>query len=225
MLEYSKIPGAFTTVDPAPTSRCAPKAIIRADDRKAWNDERTELLKKLWGEGLSCSHIANRLGGVSRNAVIGKVHRLGLSGRATVVRMASRRKAKAAVKRRAKPVQHKPAGNPAFRALLEAEPFVPAFEELDIPLKERKTVATLTECSCRWPIGDPQAADFHFCGKDKVKGLPYCEFHARRAFQPAQPRHRPTTQADERNTRAALGRAIIDNFRAFADKPEEFIAS
>ncbi len=67
---------------------------------------------------------------------------------------------------------------------------MPSVEELVIPLKERKTIQTLTECSCRWPIGDPQLADFHFCGKDKVPGLPYCEFHARRAFQPPQPRRR-----------------------------------
>ena len=53
----------------------------------AWNDERVELLKKLWAEGLSASQIAGRLGGVTRNAVIGKVHRLGLSGRATTSRM------------------------------------------------------------------------------------------------------------------------------------------
>ena len=59
-----------------------------------------------------------------------------------------------------------------------------------IPLNERKTIQTLTECHCRWPIGDPQMADFHFCGKTKVAGLPYCEFHARRAFQPPQARRR-----------------------------------
>ena len=67
---------------------------------------------------------------------------------------------------------------------------MPAVEEIVIPLAERKTIQTLVECSCRWPIGDPQMADFHFCGKNKVPGLPYCEFHARRAFQPPQARRR-----------------------------------
>jgi len=62
----------------------------------AWNDERVELLKKLWADGLSASQIAGRLGGVTRNAVIGKVHRLGLSGRATTSRMKSHRPARAA---------------------------------------------------------------------------------------------------------------------------------
>jgi GcrA cell cycle regulator len=158
----------------------------------AWNDERVELLKKLWAEGLSASQIAARIGGVTRNAVIGKVHRLGLSGRATSIRIKSHRprQRQQTAKRLAKP-RYPQAGNPLVRALYtpEAEPFVP-MEELVIPLKERRTIQTLTECSCRWPIGDPQTPDFHFCNRDKMAGLPYCEFHARRAYQPPQPRRR-----------------------------------
>lgn len=168
----------------------------------SWTDERVELLKKLWSEGLSASQIAGRLGAVTRNAVIGKVHRLGLSGRATTSRMKTVRprsrlanpKRNNAVTPAAKP-RFAQVGNPAVRALypLDAEP-LPAVEELDIPLAERKTIQTLTECSCRWPIGDPQTSEFHFCGKNKVTGLPYCEFHARRAFQPAMPRRRDREQ-------------------------------
>ncbi|MFA5899231.1 MAG: GcrA family cell cycle regulator [Hyphomicrobium sp.] len=157
----------------------------------AWTDERVDLLKKLWGEGLSASQIAGRLGSVTRNAVIGKVHRLGLSGRATTSRMKSHRpRPRMASKRMAK-TRFAATGNPALRALYqEAETYVPPVEEMVIPLAERKTIQTLVECSCRWPIGDPQMADFHFCGKNKVPGLPYCEFHARRAFQPPQARRR-----------------------------------
>ena len=158
----------------------------------AWTDERVELLKKLWAEGLSASQIAGRLGSVTRNAVIGKVHRLGLSGRATTSRMKSHRpRPRMAAKRMAKGGRFAPLGNPAFRALYaEADAYQPPVEELVIPANERKYIQTLTECSCRWPIGDPQASDFHFCGKNKVPGLPYCEFHARRAFQPPQTRRR-----------------------------------
>ena len=165
----------------------------------AWNDERVELLKKLWAEGLSASQIAGRLGGVTRNAVIGKVHRLGLSGRATTSRMKSLRPRPRAnvapntmlAKRNGKS-RFGASGNSAVRALYqpESEPYVSLVEELVIPMAERKSIQTLAECHCRWPIGDPQLADFHFCGKDKVMGLPYCEFHARRAFQPPQPRRR-----------------------------------
>jgi GcrA cell cycle regulator len=159
----------------------------------AWTNERVELLKKLWGEGLSASQIAGRLGSVTRNAVIGKVHRLGLSGRATTSRMKSHRpRARIANAKRAVKSRFATIGNPALRALYQpdAEPYVPPAEELEIPMAERKTIQTLVECSCRWPIGDPQMADFHFCGKTKVPGLPYCEFHARRAFQPPQARRR-----------------------------------
>lgn len=159
----------------------------------AWTDERVELLKKLWGEGLSASQIAGRLGGVTRNAVIGKVHRLGLSGRATTSRMKSHRpRARIANAKRAAKSKFAQIGNPALRALYhpDSEPYVPPVEDLIIPLAERKTIQTLVECSCRWPIGDPQMADFHFCGKTKVPGLPYCEVHARRAFQPPQARRR-----------------------------------
>lgn len=160
----------------------------------SWTDERVELLKKLWGEGLSASQIAGRLGSVTRNAVIGKVHRLGLSGRATTSRMKTvrPRSRMANAKRAATKPRFPQVGNPAVRALYpaDAEPVLPAVEELVIPVAERKTIQTLTECSCRWPIGDPQMSDFHFCGKSKVAGLPYCEFHARRAFQPAVPRRR-----------------------------------
>lgn len=161
-----------------------------------WNEERVEQLKKLWLEGLSASQIASRLGGVTRNAVIGKVHRLGLSGRATTSRMKSHRHrprvtAAAAAKRLARS-RFGSSGNPALRALYQpdAEPFQPSAEELVIPLNERKTIQTLGECHCRWPIGDPQTPEFHFCGKTKVSGLPYCEFHSRRAFQLPQSRRR-----------------------------------
>lgn len=161
----------------------------------SWTDERVDLLKKLWSEGLSASQIAGRLGSVTRNAVIGKVHRLGLSGRATTSRMKTHRpRARLANSNKRAVVKQRFAtlGNPAVRALYtgDAEPYVPMAEELVIPMAERKYIQTLTDVSCRWPIGDPQAAEFHFCGKDKVTGLPYCEFHARRAFQPAMPRRR-----------------------------------
>jgi GcrA cell cycle regulator len=157
----------------------------------SWTDDRVDLLKKLWSEGLSASQIAGRLGGVTRNAVIGKVHRLGLSGRATTSRMKSPRRPRATVRRQPRP-SYRQLGNPALRNLYQgdAEPFVPAAEELEIPIDERKTMQDLMENDCRWPIGDPQHDDFHFCNRHKVPGLPYCDFHAKRAFQPPQARRK-----------------------------------
>ncbi len=170
---------------------------MQADATISWTDDRVESLKRLWQEGLSASQIAGRLGGVTRNAVIGKVHRLGLSGRATTSRQKSHRPRRpaAATQKRLAPVKQRfaQAGNSAFRALYQGDTetaYTPPVEELVIPEKERKYITTLTESCCRWPIGDPQHADFHFCGKGKVTGLPYCEFHARRAFQPPQARRR-----------------------------------
>ncbi|MEO8651891.1 MAG: GcrA family cell cycle regulator [Hyphomicrobiaceae bacterium] len=161
-----------------------------------WNDDRVEQLKKLWADGLSASQIAAQLGEVTRNAVIGKVHRLGLATRASSNRTnSSRLRLRQAQPRRQvqrQRVSH--VGNTAFRQMLEADHshtgHIPVVEEIDIPEAERKTLQQLTECMCRWPIGDPQMADFYFCGRDKVAGLPYCEGHARRAYQPPQPRRR-----------------------------------
>jgi GcrA cell cycle regulator len=169
---------------------------MQADTMISWTDERVETLKKFWQEGLSASQIAGKLGGVTRNAVIGKVHRLGLAGRAPTSRQKIHRPRRAvnapAPKRLVNKSRFGQPGNPALREIYQAnsEPFTSTYEELVIPEKERKFIATLNESDCRWPIGDPQHADFHFCGKSKVTGLPYCEFHARRAFQPPQARRR-----------------------------------
>ena len=154
-----------------------------------WTRDRVDLLKVLWAEGLSASLIAGRLGGVTRNAVIGKVHGLGLSGRATTLRMEVHRPPPQAPK--TKELHMTQWGNPREHPVSQkTEPVSPPIEELVIPLAERKTLEMLSESSCRWPIGDPHTEDFHFCGKLKVKNIPYCEFHARRAFQLTPPRKR-----------------------------------
>jgi len=153
-----------------------------------------ELLTKLWAEGLSASQIAGRLGGVTRNAVIGKVHRLGLSGRATSSRSSAPRP-----RRNHTPRQHRAPsltfgtrGNAALKPSYEAEydPAPAQVVELVIPLEERASILTLKESMCRWPIGDPTEEEFHFCGRTKEGTVPYCEHHARMAYQPAQARHR-----------------------------------
>lgn len=177
----------------------------------AWTDERVETLKKLWQEGLSASQIAGRLGEVTRNAVIGKVHRLGLSGRATTSRIKTMRPRKSVARTRRQRVLR--FAHPGLMARdgmgAEISPdgaYRAPVEELVIPLEERKSILTLTDVSCRWPIGDPQLEDFHFCGRDKMMGLPYCEFHARRAYQPAAPRRRDSNQTREMAQLAAMAR-------------------
>jgi GcrA cell cycle regulator len=160
----------------------------------AWTDERVELLKKFWAEGLSASQIAARLGGVTRNAVIGKVHRLGLSGRATSSRSSNPRPRRTHVPRasRTPSLLFGTRGNVALKPQfdLELETAPQPLEELVIPLAERASIATLKETMCRWPIGDPGDPEFHFCGRKKYGTLPYCEHHARMAYQPVQMRRR-----------------------------------
>jgi len=161
-----------------------------------WTDDRVELLKKLWADGLSASQIAGELGGITRNAVIGKVHRLGLSGRAKAPSSSvpRQRKARAATFRPARPVSR---GNTALArhalAFLDAEPELePEPELLDniIPLGQRCSILQLTEATCHWPIGDPSSPEFFFCGGKAVNSLPYCTHHCRMAYQPVQDRRR-----------------------------------
>jgi GcrA cell cycle regulator len=160
----------------------------------AWNEERVELLKKLWAEGLSASQIASRLGGVTRNAVIGKVHRLGLSGRATSSRSSAPRprRVQAPRQHRAPSLMFGTRGNVALKPQYDTDldlDLAP-LEELVIPLHERANIMTLKESMCRWPIGDPASEDFYFCGRKKNGSIPYCEHHARLAYQPAPSRRR-----------------------------------
>ncbi len=118
-----------------------------------WTDERVELLKKLWADGLSASQIAAELGGITRNAVIGKVHRLGLSGRAKSPSSATPRPRKPRssghMLRVSRPSVR---GNTALAYDYDVEPEP---ELLEIPLEQRKTLLQLNEHTCRWPIGDP----------------------------------------------------------------------
>jgi GcrA cell cycle regulator len=133
----------------------------------SWTDERVALLKKLWGEGKSAAEIAKMLGGgLTRNAVIGKAHRLKLSNRISPIQQ-----------------NNKKAVAPAAKA---------AEEKKTPPAIIAKTVkkstggvkmVNLKERQCRWPHGDPKDADFHLCGDEIVPGLPYCTDHAKMAYQ------------------------------------------
>ena len=154
----------------------------------AWTDERVETLKKLWAEGLSAAQIANKIGGVTRNAVIGKVHRLGLSGRATPAKP-QRGCAPAAAE--------KEASAPAKAAREEVKSVIPEpdfIAPLVLDSGDAATVSTIGNNMCKWPIGDPAREDFHFCGQSTLSGKSYCAYHARMAFQPPQrrePRREP----------------------------------
>jgi GcrA cell cycle regulator len=173
-----------------------------------WTEERVELLKKLWLEGLSASQIAGVLGeGVTRNAVIGKVHRLKLSGRAKPASSAPRARSSASrqVRRVASPSGGRSLGMGGGGGMMKSrsmggggvmgatalkiseeyvtEAYVaPQAAELFIPVEKRLNLLQLSEETCKWPIGDPLTPDFYFCGQHSNDGKPYCEFHSRRAY-------------------------------------------
>jgi GcrA cell cycle regulator len=156
----------------------------------SWTDERVELLKKLWSDGLSASQIAAELGGITRNAVIGKVHRLGLSGRAKSNASPRPRKPRSATHmlRIGRPaIRGNTALAHAYDYELEAEP---ELIENIIPIGQRRTILELNEQTCRWPVGDPGSSDFFFCGGNTLAGLPYCAYHSRVAYQPPSERRR-----------------------------------
>lgn len=172
-----------------------------------WTDERVETLRKLWADGLSASQIAAQLGGVTRNAVIGKVHRLNLPGRAKSGGPTSVRTKRATTAPRAPNYaasRNSPAGRSTVRSIgataLKADADTDAvaavaldtrpIEDVVVPISRRLELVQLTERTCKWPLGDPLQEDFHFCGNDSGESSPYCSYHARLAFQPSAERRR-----------------------------------
>jgi GcrA cell cycle regulator len=160
----------------------------------SWDEARIERLKKLWSDGLSASQIAGELGGVTRNAVIGKVHRLGLSGRAkSKPASVARPRVKTVMKQVRMPVIST-RGNLAMVEMVDTEVAVApqkAAEVVMIPLSRRISIMELREGLCKWPIGDPMDGNFAYCGADCTSNKVYCDAHARIAFQPQNERRRP----------------------------------
>lgn len=165
-----------------------------------WTDERVEKLTKLWADGLSASQIAAQLGGVTRNAVIGKVHRLNLPGRVkSGGTTAARPKRAPTVPRPASSFNARPArpvsrGSAAVALQEDVSPEVDAaprtFDDVVVPIARKLPLTELTERTCKWPIGDPMDEEFHFCGNEAGENGPYCKYHGRLAYQPSNDRRR-----------------------------------
>ncbi|WP_371396828.1 GcrA family cell cycle regulator [Fretibacter rubidus] len=159
----------------------------------AWTDDRVEVLTKLWAEGLSASQIAKQLGGVTRNAVIGKVHRLGLSGRAKPSRPATIRTTKPSAPRTRTTARTTTVTTPSAPARTArqapAKPPTPPVEAKPLPSGEYATIMTIRDHMCKWPIGDPSKSDFRFCGRKTDPSTPYCDAHSSVAYQPSRRRY------------------------------------
>jgi GcrA cell cycle regulator len=175
----------------------------------SWTDERISQLKSLWEQGMTASQIADTLGGVSRNAVIGKAHRLDLQSRPSPVRAVhgagetrvppapaavipaadiAPAPRPAAIAAPAAPVAINLPSGPVAPAGPPAPPrrMIPAKPSADIHGKTG--LLDLTDKICRWPIGHPGEADFHFCGEPVHPSFPYCRSHCALAYQAQQPR-------------------------------------
>ena len=139
-----------------------------------WTDEQVEELKKLWNKGLTTGEIGKALG-VSKNAVVGKAHRLGLNGRPSPIR---RNEEEATAQTEEKPVQ--------TEKKKAASKTTSSAKNTGKEKKKLFTVNDLTSNSCRWPIGDPKDEGFHFCGKECLPDKPYCAEHAAIAYVSAK---------------------------------------
>ena len=152
----------------------------------SWNDEKVAKLKELWGKGNTASQIAEIIGGISRNAVIGKAHRLNLSAKI---------KTRSAISNQNfddnqenKNINPKIGRKSKFRSLLIEKNFEP---------ENPKQLEELDENSCKWPIGHPNEESFYVCGRSSLKDFSYCKLHLLYAYQPKGKKDDASNDKDE----------------------------
>mgnify|MGYP005995820181 FL=1 len=139
----------------------------------SWTEEKVEKLKKLWGNGNTASQIAEIIGGISRNAVIGKAHRLNLSAKIKTRTATSNKNFESSMEEnnnRSKKIRKS-----KFKSLLIEKDFEP---------ENPKQLEELDENLCKWPIGHPDENNFYFCGRSSLKDFSYCKLHLLYAYQP-----------------------------------------
>jgi GcrA cell cycle regulator len=139
----------------------------------SWTEEKVAKLKELWGKGNTASQIAEIIGGISRNAVIGKAHRLNLSAK---------------IKTRNSPATNNSIKSDEqennFKKRGRRNKFKSLIIEKDFEPENPKQLEELDESVCKWPIGHPNESSFYFCGRKSLKDFSYCKLHLLYAFQP-----------------------------------------
>ena len=148
----------------------------------SWNEEKVTKLKELWGNGNTASQIAEIIGGLSRNAVIGKAHRLNLSS-----------KIKAKVSSSNKDLEE----NNSKQKRERKSKFQSLIIEKDFEPENPKNLEELDESSCKWPVGHPEEQSFYFCGRSSLKDFSYCKLHLLYAYQPKGRKEEPVADKDE----------------------------
>jgi GcrA cell cycle regulator len=139
----------------------------------SWNDQKVDKLKELWGKGNTASQIAEIIGGLSRNAVIGKAHRLNLSAKIKTRTATSNQNFDSSMEN--KKFKSKRGRKSKFKSLIIEKNFEP---------ENPKQLEELDESSCKWPIGHPDENNFYFCGRSSLKDFSYCKLHLLYAYQP-----------------------------------------
>ena len=139
----------------------------------SWTEEKVAKLKELWGKGNTASQIAEIIGGISRNAVIGKAHRLNLSAKIKTRTATSNQNFENSLDE--KSIKIKRGRKSKFRSLIIEKDFEP---------ENPKHLEELDENSCKWPIGHPNEKNFYFCGRKSLKDFSYCKLHLLYAYQP-----------------------------------------
>jgi GcrA cell cycle regulator len=152
----------------------------------SWNDEKVEKLKELWGKGNTASQIAEIIGGLSRNAVIGKAHRLNLSAKIKTRTATSNQSFDDSLEE--KSIKNRRGKRNKFKSLIIEKNFEP---------ENPKQLEELDENSCKWPIGHPNEKDFYFCGRNSLKDFSYCKLHLLYAYQPKGKKEESTNKDEE----------------------------
>jgi len=152
----------------------------------SWNEEKVEKLKELWGKGSTASQIAEIIGGISRNAVIGKAHRLNLSSKIKTRNTSSSQNFDNSSEENSS--KQRRGRKSRFQSLIIEKDFEP---------ENPKKLEELDESSCKWPIGHPEEQSFYFCGRSSLKDFSYCKLHLLYAYQPKGRKEEPVADKDE----------------------------
>ena len=151
----------------------------------SWNEEKVSKLKELWGKGSTASQIAEIIGGISRNAVIGKAHRLNLSAKIKTRTATSNQSFESSFQE--KNIKNKKSRKSKFKSLIIEKDFEP---------ENPKQLEELDESLCKWPTGHPNEKSFHFCGRSSLKDFSYCKLHLLYAYQPKGKRDEATSKEE-----------------------------